>query len=128
MTFLFPSVLGPLWPARPCYTVHGAHAMEDEKNPALVSKRHVYQTGDSVDCIVGGTPEMALPGSKEYTCCDCGTGVWLALSGQRIQKETNAKVICLECFVLKNPGDKSLEMKTPSVSDIVSDILGTRKQ
>jgi hypothetical protein len=80
------------------------------------------------DFIIGGmTGEV--PGAKRYSCVYCQSDAWIGPASIRILSEhTDAKVICLTCYVSnpKIPASTEAETSVSSREELV-DALGTEK-
>jgi len=78
--------------------------------------------------IIIGAPQSSIPGSRPFTCEDCGADVHLAPSGQQLRSERNLRVLCLRCgLALASESGEPFERLTPEqIEEIVEEATAPR--
>lgn len=92
-------------------------AAKDEEVDLLVCAR----TKNNPDVLKGSIWEM---------CRECGTSVWISLSGQRALKQSKKLVpFCIECATKKHPNPENMEVKAaPGSLQELRNYLAERKK
>jgi hypothetical protein len=80
----------------------------------------------SEERIISGPPAAYVPGSKAYACKLCKQTVWLAPSGQRVERE-GATVWCMKCTGRNSDTISSLELTPEAPQEYIAGRLWQKR-
>ena len=59
-----------------------------------------------------------VPGAVVRECADCGRPIWVAPSGQKMEREQGAEVACFECAEKRMKEDPESKLQPPTPEQI----------